>query len=74
MKELRLTVQQEQYLVSELKNVVDNYDAYGLESPEDYETVLSLLTEMFNEDWNTDMPKAIVNDYLTAYFEQELSA
>ena len=44
MERVRLTSQQKQYLVTELKDVVDNYEAYELESPNDYATILSILT------------------------------
>ena len=74
MKEVRLTIQQKQYLVSELKDVVDNYEAYGLESPKDYGEVLSLLTGIFNEDWHTNLPETVIDDYLATYFKQELAA
>ena len=48
MERVRLTSQQKQYLVTELKDVVDNYEAYELESPNDYATILSILTGMLN--------------------------
>ena len=44
MERVRLTLQQKQYLVSELKDVVDNYEVYELDSPNDYATILSILT------------------------------
>ena len=53
MERVRLTLQQKQYLVSELKDVVDNYEVYELDSPNDYATILSILTGMLNEDWHT---------------------
>ncbi|MBR1556951.1 MAG: hypothetical protein IJ647_04210 [Prevotella sp.] len=74
MKEVKLTVQQKQYLVSELKDVVDNYEVYELDSPKDYGAVLTLLTGIFNEDWQTNLPETVINDYLVTYFKQELSA
>jgi hypothetical protein len=74
MKEYRLTKQQQIYLVSELKDVVDNYEAYELESIYDYGEILTLLTGMFNEDWRTDIPEGVVDDFLATYFKQELSA
>ena len=74
MKDKRLTKQQQIYLVSELKDVVDNYEAFELESVEDYGEVLTLLTEMFNEDWRTDISEEVVDDCLATYFKQELSA
>ena len=40
MERERLTLQQKQYLVSELKDVVDNYEVYELDSPSDYDTIL----------------------------------
>ena len=58
MERVRLTLQQKQYLVSELKDVVDNYEVYELDSPNDYATILSILTGMLNE---------------TSYFKEELS-
>ena len=73
MEDVRLTKQQKQYLVSELKDVVDNYEAYELDSPEDYGAVLSLLTGIFNEDWHTNLSEAVVDDYLVAFFKQELA-
>ncbi len=72
MKDLQLTKQQQLYLVSELKDVVDNYEAYELESPDDYNVVLALLTEIFNEDWNTQLPESVIDDYLAMYFKNEL--
>ena len=74
MKEFRLTKQQQIYLVSELKDVVNNFEAYELESIYDYGEILTLLTRMFNEDWRTDIPEEIVDDFLATYFKQELSA
>ena len=50
MERERLTLQQKQYLVTELKDVVDNYEVYELDSPNDYATILSILTGMLNED------------------------
>lgn len=74
MKDNRLTRQQQIYLVSELKDVVDNYEAFELESVEDYGEVLTLLTGIFNEDWQTDISEEVVDDCLATYFKQELSA
>lgn len=74
MKDKRLTKQQQTYLVSELKDVVDNYEAFELESVEDYGEVLTLLTGIFNEDWQTDISEEVVDDCLATYFKQELSA
>ena len=74
MKDKRLTKQQQIYLVSELKEVVDNYEAFELESVEDYGEILTLLTRMFNEDWRTDISEEVVDDCLATYFKQELSA
>jgi hypothetical protein len=74
MKDNRLTKQQQIYLVSELKDVVDNYEAFELESVEDYGEVLTLLTEMFNEDWRTDISEEVVDDCLATYFKHKLSA
>ena len=74
MKDKRLTKQQQIYLVSELKDVVDNYEAFELESVEDYGEILTLLTGMFNEDWRTDISEEVVDDCLATYFKHELSA
>lgn len=74
MERVRLTEQQKQYLVMELKDLVDNYDAYELASPEDYGAILSLLTEIFNEDWQTNLTEEVVDDYLAEFFKQELAA
>jgi hypothetical protein len=74
MKDKRLTKEQQIYLVSELKDVVDNYEAFELESVEDYGEILTLLTRMFNEDWRTDISEEVVDDCLATYFKQELSA
>jgi len=74
MEEVKLSVQQKHYLVSELKDVVDNFEAYELDSIEDYGAVLSLLTGIFNVDWQTNLSEAVIDDYLTEYFKQELSA
>jgi hypothetical protein len=54
--------------------VVDNFEAYELDSIEDYGAVLSLLTGIFNVDWQTNLSEAVIDDYLTEYFKQELSA
>lgn len=74
MKDKRLTKQQQTYLVSELKDVVDNYEAFELDSVEDYGEILILLTGMFNEDWRTDISEEVVDDCLATYFKLELSA
>lgn len=73
MEEIRLTKQQKQYLASELKDVVDNYEAYELDSPEDYGAVLSLITGIFNEDWQTNLSETVIDEYLVAFFKQELA-
>ena len=73
MEDVRLTKQQKQYLVSELKDVVDNYEAYELDSPEDYGAVLSLITGIFNEDWQTNLSETVIDEYLVAFFKQELA-
>ncbi len=73
MERVRLTSQQKQYLVTELKDVVDNYEAYELESPNDYATILSILTGMLNEDWHTHFSEVEIDEYLTSYFKEELS-
>ncbi len=72
MKEIRLTIQQQIYLVSELKDLVDNYEVYELESIDNYGEVLTLLTGMFNEDWNTHFPESVIDEFLTMYFKKEL--
>ena len=73
MERVRLTLQQKQYLVSELKDVVDNYEVYELDSPSDYDTILSILTGMLNEDWHTHFSEEEIDEYLTSYFKEELS-
>ena len=73
MEDVRLTKQQKLYLVSELKEVVDNYEAYELDSPEDYGAVLSLITGIFNEDWQTNLSETVIDEYLVAFFKQELA-
>ncbi len=73
MKELQLTRLQKSYLVSELKDVIDNYEAFELDSPNDYNEVLTLLTGMFNEDWHTHYPESVIDEYLVSYFKMELS-
>ena len=73
MERVRLTSQQKQYLVTELKDVVDNYEAYELESPNDYATILSILTGMLNEDWHTHFSEVEIDEYLISYFNKELS-
>lgn len=73
MKEIRLTKQQQIYLVSELKDVVDNYDAYNLDTPNDYDAVLSILTEMFNDDWRTHYSESIIDHFLASYFANYLT-
>ena len=65
MERVRLTLQQKQYLVSELKDVVDNYEVYELDSPNDYATILSILTTHFSE--------VEIDEFLTSYFEEVLS-
>lgn len=72
MVEAKLTTAQKSYLVSELKEVVDNYEAYDLDSPNDYDTILSLLTEMINEDWGINIGESVVDTYLISFFEKEL--
>ncbi len=73
MNEGRLTKGQKDYLVAELKDLVDNYEVYELESPHEYTTILSILTGMFNEDWNTHFSETEIDEFLTSYFEKELS-
>lgn len=74
MAEVKLTTAQKSYLVSELKEVVDNYEVYDLDSPNDYGLILSLLTEVFNEDWHTSLSEDDIDDYLVTYFKKELAA
>ena len=74
MAEVKLTTAQKSYLVSELKEVVDNYEVYDLDSPNDYGHILSLLTEVFNEDWHTSLSEDDIDDYLVTYFKKELAA
>ena len=56
-------MQQKQYLVSELKDVVDNYEVYELDSPNDYATILSILTGMLNEDWHTHFSEVEIDEF-----------
>lgn len=70
---IKLTTAQKTYLVSELEELVDNYEVYELDSPNNYDAILSLLTEMFNIDWNLNVPESIVDDYLSSFFRKELS-
>ena len=72
MERERLTLQQKQYLVSELKDVVDNYEVYELDSPSDYDTILSILTGMLNEDWHTHFSEVEIDEFLNDYFKTEL--
>ena len=74
MAGIKLTTAQKTYLISELKELVDNYEVYELDSPNNYGAILSLLTEMFNIDWNLNVPESIVDEYLTSYFKEELAA
>ncbi len=74
MKDIYLTNQQKKYLVSELKDVVDNYEVFELDSPNDYDSILSILTGMLNEDWNTDFPESTVDEYLNEYFIKEIKS
>lgn len=74
MERVRLTLQQKQYLVTELKDVVDNYEVYELDSPNDYDIILSILTGMLNEDWHTDFPESTVDEYLNEYFKTEIKS
>lgn len=73
MNERRLTKGQKDYLVAELKDLVDNYEAYELESPHDYASIVSILTGMFNEDWHTCFTETEIDEYLISYFDKELS-
>ena len=57
-----------------IESGMDNYEAYELESPKDYGAVLSLLTGIFNEDWQTNLPETVIDDYMAEYFKQELAA
>lgn len=74
MERVRLTLQQKQYLVSELKDVVDNYEVYELDSPSDYDTILSILTGMLNEDWHTHFSEVEIDEFLNDYFKTELKS
>lgn len=74
MKDIYLTNQQKKYLVSELKDVVDNYEVFELDSPIDYDSILSILKGMLNEDWNTDFPESTVDEYLNEYFIKEIKS
>jgi len=67
-------LQQKQYLVSELKDVVDNYEVYELDSPSDYDTILSILTGMLNEDWHTHFSEVEIDEFLNDYFKTELKS
>lgn len=60
--------------VSELKELVDNYEVYDLDSPNDYGLILSLLTEMFNGDWHISLSEDDIDDYLVTYLKKEFSA
>lgn len=68
MKEAKLNIQQQLYLILELKDVVDNYNAYNLDTPNDYDAVLTILTEMFNDDWRTHYSESIIDHFLASYF------
>ena len=70
----RLTKLQKEYLVAELKDLVDNYEVYELESPNDYTSILSILTGMLNEDWNTHFSEVEINEFLNDYFIKELNS
>ncbi len=74
MERERLTLQQKQYLVSELKDVVDNYEVYELDSPSDYDTILSILTGMLNEDWHTHFSEVEIDEFFNDYFKTELKS
>ena len=74
MERERLTLQQKQYLVSELKDVVDNYEVYELDSPSDYDTILSILTGMLNEEWHTHFSEVEIDEFLNDYFKTELKS
>ena len=60
--------------VSELKELVDNYEVYDLDSPNDYGLILSLSTEVFNGDWHTSLSEDDIDDFLVVYFKKELAA
>ena len=74
MERERLTLQQKQYLVTELKDVVDNYEVYELDSPNDYAIILSILTGMLNEDWHTHFSEVEIDEFLNDYFKTELKS
>lgn len=69
----KLTKFQKYYLVAELKDLVDNYEVYELESPNDYTSILSILTGMLNEDWNTHFSEVEIDEFLNDYFITELN-
>ena len=69
----KLTKFQKDYLVAELKDLVDNYKVYELESPNDYTSILSILTGMLNEDWNTHFSEVEIDEFLNDYFITELN-
>ena len=69
----KLTKFQKDYLVAELKDLVDNYEVYELESPNDYTSILSILTGMLNEDWNTHFSEVEIDEFLNDYFITELN-
>ena len=70
----KLTKFQKDYLVAELKDLVDNYEVYELESPNDYTSILSILTGMLNEDWNTHFSEVEIDEFLNDYFKTELKS
>ena len=72
MKDNRLTIHQKKYLVSELKDVVDNFEVFELDSPNDYDSILSILTGMLNEDWHTDFSESTIDEFLNEYFITEI--
>ena len=72
MKDNRLTIHQKKYLVSELKDVVDNFEVFELDSPIDYDSILSILTGMLNEDWQTDFSESTIDEFLNEYFITEI--
>ena len=69
----KLTKFQKDYLVAELKDLVDNYEVYELESPNDYTSILSIITGMLNEDWNTHFSEVEIDEFLNDYFITELN-
>ena len=58
---------------TDLDKFTDNYEIYELESPNDYTSILSILTGMLNEDWNTHFSEVEIDEFLNDYFITELN-